>query len=149
MLIREFSRRTGVSAKTIRFYESKGLLPRPQRASNNYRQYSTAAMERLQFIAGERTLGFSLKDVAEFLKARDDHELPCQRVMDSLDTRIADLDRRIADLVALRETLMEIQDRAQNLPQANSCQDQCVCYLLTVNREDGQIMIQKESSSDG
>ncbi|MCC7165695.1 MAG: MerR family DNA-binding transcriptional regulator [Anaerolineae bacterium] len=144
MLIHEFSQRTGVSTKTIRFYEAKGLLPRPPRTANNYRQYSTAAMERLQFIAGARILGFSLNDVAEFLRARDDQQLPCQRVMDSLDTRVADLDRRIADLIALRETLVDIKAQAENLPETNSCEEQCVCYLLTVDRENGKVSVQKE-----
>jgi MerR family transcriptional regulator, Zn(II)-responsive regulator of zntA len=136
MFIREFSRRTGVSTKTIRFYESKGLLPRPARAANNYRQYTTKAMERLQFIAAARALGFSLKDVAEFMKARDDHQLPCQRVLDSLDTRVAELDRRIADMVALREMLTGIQTQAKNLPQAHTAQEECVCYLLPVNHAE-------------
>lgn len=133
MFIREFSRRTGVPAKTIRFYESKGLLPRPPRAANNYRQYSTKALERLRFIAAARALGFSLKDVAEFLRARDDHQLPCQRVLDSLETRVAELDRRIADMVALRATLTGIQAQAKNLPRAQTAQEECVCYLLPVN----------------
>lgn len=131
MLIREYSQRTGVSPKTIRFYESIGLLPRPRRASNNYREYSTAAMERLQFIAGARALGFGLKDVAEFLRARDDQHLPCQRVLDSLETRVAELELRIADMVALRETLLGIQAQAKKVPHSDRCQERCVCHLIS------------------
>lgn len=149
MLIRELSKRTGVSTKTIRYYESLGLLPRPPRASNNYRDYTTASLERLRFIAGARALGFGLKDVAEFLQARDDHQLPCQRVLDSLDTRISDLDRRIADLLALRETLVDIQAQAKNLPASDDCDAQCVCYLLTIERDKDEVLIQKESSPNG
>lgn len=64
--------------------------------------------------------------------------------MDSLDTRVADLDRRIADLIALRETLVDIKAQAENLPQTNSCEGRCVCYLLTVDRENGKVSVQKE-----
>ena len=56
MLIHELSERTGVSTKTIRYYESLGLLPQPPRAANNYRDYTTASLERLRFIAGARAL---------------------------------------------------------------------------------------------
>ena len=70
MIIHELGRQTGVPAKTIRYYESIGLLPRPSRAANNYRQYTPADVERLQFIASARSLGLSLDDVSEFLAAR-------------------------------------------------------------------------------
>ncbi len=144
MFIRELSQLTGISTKTIRFYESIGLLPQPARAANNYREYSAAAVERIRFIAGARALGFPLTDVAEFLQARDDHQLPCHRVLDSLDRRISELDRRIADLIVLRETLIAIQCQAQNLPQTDNCDERCVCYLLTVDRENGKVSVQKE-----
>lgn len=149
MFIRELSQLTGISTKTIRFYESIGVLPHPARAANNYREYSAAAVERLRFVAGARALGFPLTDVAEFLQARDDQQLPCHRVLDSLDRRIDELDRRIADLLVLRETLTRIHRQAQNLPRTDNCDEQCVCYLLTVNRENGEIKIQQENISDG
>jgi hypothetical protein len=77
MLIHDLAKQTGVPAKTIRYYESIGLLPRPKRATNNYRQYTPADVERLRFIASARNLGFSLADVAEILAARDDGIAPC------------------------------------------------------------------------
>ncbi len=77
MLIHDLAKQTGVPAKTIRYYESIGLLPRPKRAANNYREYAPAEAERLRFIAGARSLGFSLADVAEILAARDDGIAPC------------------------------------------------------------------------
>lgn len=145
MFIRELARRTGVTAKAIRYYESIGLLPPPQRAENNYRIYSVEAVERLRFIAAARALDFSLADIAEFLAARDNNQLPCHRVLDSLDQHIVEIDRRIGDLLALRETLNGIRREAQNLPPDSECNEQCVCYLLTVNRENGQITIHEET----
>src|SRR3989337_124267 len=105
MCIRELAQKTGVPARTIRYYESIGLLPRPQRAANNYRRYVAGDVERLRVIAGARSLGISLEDIAEILAARDNGIAPCQRVLDTLTQRLTEIDRRMADLLALRESL--------------------------------------------
>jgi DNA-binding transcriptional MerR regulator len=133
MFIQQLAHLSGVTTKAIRYYESIGLLPCPQRADNNYRVYTAEAVERLRFIVAARALDFSLADIAEFLEARDAQQLPCQRVLDSVEQRIQDLDRRIADLLALRETLSGILQEAQDLPPDNQCSEQCVCDLLTVD----------------
>ena len=129
MFIQELAQLTGVSAKTIRYYESIGLLPNPQRAENNYRQYTPEAIERLRFIVSARSLGFSLGDIEEFLTARDDGTLPCKRVLDSFDQRISEIDRRIADLLALRDMLKRVRSEGAALPPDKQCDEQCVCYL--------------------
>jgi DNA-binding transcriptional MerR regulator len=144
MFIQELAQLSGVPARTIRYYESIGLLPDPQRAANNYRQYTPDSVERLRFIVSARSLGFNLTDISEFLVARDEGTLPCQRVLDSFDQRILDVDRRIADLLALRDTLTRIRDDGAALPPDKKCDEQCVCYLITTNQKNGQIIIQRE-----
>lgn len=144
MFIQELARRTGVSAKAIRYYESIGLLPPPQRADNNYRCYTPAAVERLRFIASARSLGFSIADIAEFLEVREGGTLPCHQVLNSIDQRLADLDRRIADLLALRETLDRIRREGSALPVQDTCSEQCVCYLITAHQDSGQVTIRRE-----
>ena len=131
MFIQELAQLTGVSAKTIRYYESIGLLPDPQRAENNYRQYTPEAVERLRFIVTARGLGFNLTDIGEFLTARDEGTLPCRRVLDSFDQRISEIDRRIADLLTLRDTLQRIRSDGAALPPDKQCDEQCVCYLAS------------------
>ena len=69
MLIKALSEKTGVSRKTIRYYESIGLIQPPERGPNNYRQYTEDDVERLRFVAGARSLGFSLNDIGEILAA--------------------------------------------------------------------------------
>lgn len=147
MYIQQLAQQTGVARQTIRFYESIGLLPPPERAANNYRDYGPGAVERLRFIASARSLGFSLDDIREFVVARDSGSLPCSRVVDSLDDRIAALDRRIADLLALRANLTQIRNAGQALPPDKFCDDQCACYLLTLNPENGAVLIQPEELS--
>lgn len=135
MFIQDLAQVTGVSAKTIRYYESIGLLPKPERAENNYRQYSNDIVERLRFIVSARSLGFTLSDINDFLKARDDGTLPCHKVLDSFDQKIMEIDRRIADLLTLRETIARIRKDGEALPLNKKCDEQCVCYLIEHEKE--------------
>ncbi|GAB4577435.1 MAG: Cd(II)/Pb(II)-responsive transcriptional regulator [Anaerolineales bacterium] len=143
MVIHELSQHTGVSAKTIRYYESIGLLPHPERAANNYRQYSAADVERLRFIAGSRALGFSLGDIAEILTAREGGLAPCARVLDTLAQRLSEIDHRIADLLSLRAALQQLHKEGAILPLDDVQGERCICYLLKTYRDTGQIFIQK------
>lgn len=149
MVIRELAQQTGVSSKTIRYYESVGLLPRPRRAANNYRQYTPTYVERLRFIASARALGFSLGDISEILTARDKGIAPCQRVLDAISQRLAEIDHRIADLLELRDALEQLEREGAILPRDDVRGEHCVCYLLKTFRDTGQIIIQKEGFSNG
>ncbi len=139
MFIHELAQQTGVTPKTIRYYESIGLLPPPERAENNYRIYSQDTVDRLRFIAAVRTLDFSLADIATFLAAWDKQQLPCHHILDSVEQHIIEIDRRIADLVALRETLTGIQQQAKALPKDQACGPQCVCHLLQIDEDEASI----------
>jgi MerR family copper efflux transcriptional regulator len=147
MFIHDLAQASGVSAKTIRYYESIGLLPAPPRADNNYRQYGADAVERLRFIVSARSLDFSLTDIAEFLSARDEGTLPCRRVLDSIDGRIADIDRRIAGLLALRDNLSRVQADGEGLPPDKKCDDDCLCYVITTDPQNGLVTIQREEKT--
>lgn len=105
MYIRDLAARTGVAARTIRFYETEGLLPAPARTESGYRRYSEADAARLQFIVGAKTLGLTLEQIREILELRDRGAPCCDQVSHLLEERLSDLDRRIAELVALRDDL--------------------------------------------
>jgi DNA-binding transcriptional MerR regulator len=143
MVIHELTHLTGVPAKTIRYYESIGLVPRPTRAENNYRQYTPADVERLRFIASARSLGFSLDDISEILTARDNGIAPCQRVLDTIAQRLNEIDRRIADLLRLRDSLKQLHSEGAILPLDDVQGEHCICYLLKTYRDTGQVIIQK------
>ena len=147
MFIQELAQASGVSAKTIRYYESIGLVPNPQRAENNYRQYAPDAVERLRFIVSARSLDFSLTDIGEFLSARDEGTLPCKQVLDSIEGRIADIDRRIAGLLALRDNLSRVQADGAGLPADKKCDDECLCYIVTTDLQNGLVTIQREEKT--
>ena len=143
MEIRELASQTNVNAKTIRYYESIRLLPQPERAANNYRQYTSADVERLRFIASARRLGFSLEDVSEILSARDKGIAPCQRVLDTIAQELNQIDRRIADLLTLRDALNQLHTQGEILPLNDVQGEHCICYLLKTYPNSGQVTIEK------
>lgn len=143
MVIHELAAQTGVPAQTIRYYESIGLVPRPKRAANNYRQYTAADAERLRLIAGARSLGISLDDIAEILAARDKGIAPCDRVLKTLVMQLDEIDRRIADLLVLRESLKQLHAQGKILPRDDVAGERCICYLLKTFRDSGRVEIQK------
>lgn len=130
MYIHELAQHTGVPATTIRYYESIGLLPRPLRGTNNYREYSAADADRLRLVASARRFGFVFAEITTILAARDAGVAPCGQVLATLDRQLAALDQQIADLVALRATLLHVQQTGATLPQDDVHGEQCVCALL-------------------
>jgi len=148
MFIRDLSKLTGVSAKTILYYESVDLMPLPQRDVNNYRLYSSNDVERLRFIASSRSLGFSIKDISEFLLSRDEGIAPCDEVLDKLTQKLDEVDHRIADMLALRETLIDIHREGVKLPRNDIKGENCVCYLIKSYHDSDQVIIEQEIIAD-
>lgn len=103
--IGEVAKRVGLNAKTIRYYEELGLLSEPERTESGYRVYSEADVERLRFIQGAKALGLSLSEIKEIVGIWGAGTAPCTHVAQLLADKLADLDRRIAELVGFREAL--------------------------------------------
>jgi DNA-binding transcriptional MerR regulator len=144
MFIHELARQTGVSTTTIRYYESIGLLPAPSRAANNYRQYTALDAERLRFVAGARGLGFSVAELVDILATRDAGVAPCERVLATLDHRLGDLERHLADLLTLRDTLIQLRRDGAALPQTDVRSDECICTLLQQLRANVPVTLPRE-----
>lgn len=127
MRIGELARQTGVSVKTIRFYEQVGLLPPPPRMENNYRLYSPDMVDRLRFITHARSLGLSLREITAILAISDRGEPPCGEMLATMDRQIAAIDQRIADLQELRTALIDLRQRGN---QAATPWTDCICALV-------------------
>jgi len=136
MLISEVARRSGVSAKTLRYYEDIGLLAPPRRTSSGYRDYSDAVLERLAFILSAQALGLTLGEIRRIVALRDDGEAPCAHVVELLQTRITDIQRTIGQLRALRSELRQLVERAVHLDPAD-CDPARVCQLIGPLPESG------------
>ncbi|MGH3969546.1 MAG: heavy metal-responsive transcriptional regulator [Mycobacterium sp.] len=95
----------GVSAKAIRIWEAKGLLPATGRTEAGYRQFSDEDIEILRFIGRAKTLGLTLDEIKSILELHRRGTAPCEQVTALLDSHIRDIDRAIAELRALRSSL--------------------------------------------
>ena len=99
------SKATGTKVETIRWYERVGMLPAPARTASNYRAYGAAHLDRLSFIRRSRDLGFSLEQIRALLDLAEDREKPSGAVDSIAREHLAEVDRKIADLAALRSEL--------------------------------------------
>lgn len=133
MQIREFSKRTRVPPKTIRYYESIGLLPPPGRKANGYREYPESDIDRLKLVAGARRLDFSLAEIAEILDLRDHNEAPCQVLLDLLENKSNEIKQRITELQRLDAELKQLFTMGLTFPTDDIEGKNCVCHLVSEN----------------
>lgn len=112
MRIGELADLLGVTTKSIRFYESIGIMPDPARTPSGYRDYGEADQERLTFIKTAQRLGLSLDEIGEIIAFRDRGQQPCGYVADVLHRQVADLDRRIREMRTLRDELRALEAKA-------------------------------------
>lgn len=103
--IGEAAARSGVSAKMVRHYESLGLLPKVARTEAGYRQYGEGEVHTLRFIHRGRELGFSMAEIAELLKLWQNRRRASADVKRIALSHVADLDRRMAEMAAMKRTL--------------------------------------------
>lgn len=106
--IGEAAARSGVSVKMARHYESLGLLPQVARTEAGYRQYTDKEVHTLRFIRRARSLGFSMPEIAELLKLWQDHRRASASVKRIALTHVADLERRIQEMEAMKRTLARL-----------------------------------------
>jgi Cu(I)-responsive transcriptional regulator len=106
--IGDLGKLTETKIETIRYYERIGLLPAPARTSGNYRLYSENQVGRLSFVRRARDLGFTIEEVRELLSLSDQKDRSCESVDAIARQHLADVDRKIADLTALRRELDSI-----------------------------------------
>ncbi len=130
MRIGDLAGRTGLTVKTLRFYEQAGVLPEAARLPSGYRDYDDSALTRLQFVKAAQAAGLTLREIRQVIVVRDNDGSPCQHVADLLDAHAADLDQRIAELTALRADISRLRDRAGTLNPA-ACDPAGVCHIIS------------------
>lgn len=100
--------RSGVTAKTIRYYESIGLIPSADRRTNGYRAYGASDVHTLRFIRRARSLGFSVDEIRDLLGLWRDSKRSSNKVKALAMQHLQELDRKIGDLEAMRRTLAHL-----------------------------------------
>lgn len=122
MNIGEVAEKTGLPAKTIRYYEDIGLV-RPLRGDNGYRQFRNSDAHKLTFLGRARALGFSIEDCRDLLALWEDQDRASADVRQIAKGHLAEIERKITDLSAMRDTL-------QGLVRACHGDDRPDCPIL-------------------
>jgi MerR family transcriptional regulator, copper efflux regulator len=107
MKIGELAKRAGVNIQTVRYYERQHLLAVPERTAGGYRQYTADDLRRLHFIRRAKALGFTLSEIRDLLDLRVSAGATAGDVRRRAQEKIADVDRKLEDLVRIRQALGE------------------------------------------
>jgi DNA-binding transcriptional MerR regulator len=111
LLIGEVAKRVGVTTKTIRYYESMGLVSEARRTDSGYRVYSGEDVDRIRFIQGAKALGLSLHEIKDIVGIWSEGARPCWHVSRLIDAKLADLDHRIEELSRFRHELRRYKEQ--------------------------------------
>ncbi len=146
MQIGELARLSGLSTKTIRFYESIGLLASAARSENNYRYYHIHDLDQLRFIAGARMLGLSIATITRLIAAFEQEDAPCAAVQETLNQQLIRIDQQIAELLALRTQINQLRSAGAVRPIDRN-RSACVCALIATypTRIPGAISLTEEA----
>ena len=101
----ELAATAGVNIQTLRFYERRGILPKPGRTSGGYRDYPPDAVRLIRFIKRAQELGFTLDEVEELLRLRESRRVSCAAVSSAGRAKMATVEAKIADLKAIKRAL--------------------------------------------
>lgn len=128
LTIGDAARAAGVSAKAVRLWEAKGLLPVLARTNAGYRLFTPADVAVLQFIRQAKSLGLTLAEVRDILRQREAGTEPCARVIQLIDARIAEIDRSLAGLRQLRRALQAARHPAS--PRTRPRAEAAICRII-------------------
>ncbi len=129
MRIGELASATGVTAKTLRFYEAEGLLHAPERTPGGYRDYPPGAVDRVAFIRHAQAAGLTLRQIREILLVRDGGHAPCGHVADLVGHRLDEVEQRLRELHATRTQLRLLKQRLDDLDPAD-CPPSAICAAI-------------------
>lgn len=121
MKIGELARRAGVPIDTVRYYERQGLLPEPERRPSGYRSYRPDDVLRLHFIRRAKSLGFTLKEIAELLELSGRREDDMGSLKAAAQHRLADVEAKLAELARIRDGLQTLVDACPGHGALQTC----------------------------
>jgi len=129
MRIGELADEAGVSTKTVRYYESIGILAEPCRTDSGYRDYEPDSVERLRFIRDAQSTGLSLSEIQSVLELKDAGSRSCEHTTSLLDQHLAEIDQQLATLHQARDELLTLAERARSL-DPTACTDPNRCQVI-------------------
>jgi MerR family mercuric resistance operon transcriptional regulator len=117
----ELARRAGVIRETLRFYERRGLLPRPPRTPSGYRTWPPETVERVRFIRRAQEIGFTLREIRGLLELRVDSRTPCAFVRRRAADKLRDIDRRLTALQRMRAAVRRLVTMCSGRGPVSEC----------------------------
>lgn len=126
LTIGELAKEVNINPKTIRYYEEMGLLPKPRRSESGYRLYSNYETERLRLVTRAKILGLSLSEIKELVDFAVTGRCNAleRRLLDLVESKLGEIDRRVQDLNALRKDLQKYRlDLTKRLVSKAECED--------------------------
>lgn len=132
MRIGALADRSGVTTKTIRYYESIELLAEPERTSSGYRDYGEDAAERLRFIRDAQSSGLSLSEIQSVLELKDTGARSCDHTTALLERHLSEIDDQITRLQVARVELVDMAERSRGLDPA-ACTDPHRCQVIAAS----------------
>ena len=101
----ELARLVGVSTDTLRYYDRRGLLPNVQRSKSGYRLFPVETLNRVRLVRRALTMGFSINELTNILRERDQGGAPCQRVRKLAAEKLVSLEAQLRELQSRRRML--------------------------------------------
>src|SRR5215469_7472030 len=121
LTVGRLAREVGINLETVRFYERKGLLPKPPRSASGYRLYSLDTARRLKFIKRAQQLGFSLLEIRELLALRMSPQANNAEIRRRTELKIADIESKIKTLESMREALQKLARSCSQCAPDSKC----------------------------
>jgi Hg(II)-responsive transcriptional regulator len=108
MQIGTVAEQAGVNVQTLRYYERRGLLPRPPRRLSGYREFPDDAVRIVRFIKRAQGLGFTLDEVEELIRLRNDKRRDRARIRAVAEKRVRQIERKLVELQAMKKALTHL-----------------------------------------
>ncbi len=110
-----------VNIETIRFYERKGIIPKPKRKPSGYRSYTDNDLKRLKFILMAKTHGFTLNEIKDLLDLRVDPESTCEDVRIKTREKIEIVKMKIKELNCIKNALIKLEISCHDRGPVDEC----------------------------
>ncbi len=121
LTIGQVARAASVHIETLRYYERRGLVPKPPRSPSLYRKYPDETVPRVQFVKHAQDLGFSLREIRELLSMRASPKARCADVKRRAETKIDEIESKIRALNAMRRALVRLVAQCDGKLPASAC----------------------------
>src|SRR5438067_11123771 len=133
LTIGRLAREVGVNLETVRYYERRGLLPKPPRTATGYRAFEPDAVRRLRFIRHAQALGFSLHEVKELLALRVKAGVSSADVRRRAEAKLVDIDEKLKTLRAMKKVLTRFTESCSGAGPISRCP-----ILAALEQEEGR-----------